>query len=227
MKTIARLLLSLVFVSFISLGAFAQDDNSINQGSRALQKCVGQMNEVSVTLEATISMRVTNPNVFFKFERCDQYLRGIVNPLKTIVEVCSTCPFRVGVFTDQDYFIASDGGVNCMAINNLGYSVESVGNYLYDPLRYTKIQTEVIDIQKAPLGSGYTFVWQAPHTCGDPSTGNQGSYDDNRFEIQWEMGTKVNTMNQEDMLHQGFCTGVYTLPIKYMACTWCCTAPVE
>lgn len=172
---------------------------------------------VSVTLHSILRLNVTSGgNIEFIVNTLDQYTNGIPNSTRytTTFTVASSLDFDVEMYAEDGTFIGSDDATtaNTMALNNLGYAVESTGGGTVGATDNYQICGAVANPStvRAITNGAFEIVSSVPAPGG---AGGAGDINQNRFEVQWELGTGNGTMTTTPLLTQNLASDRYSTNI--------------
>jgi hypothetical protein len=132
---------------------------------------------------------VSGWSIDFVFDEFSEYQNGISGP-STFIRIGAIYDWKLQFSADQLTFIGNLPG-NTMALNNLGVTV--VSNGIND-----EFNGHITNNATVPVGLDYdTYTLLTPG-----SLTNKGYHHENRFTLNWQMGTMQGTMNGTSMLDQ-------------------------
>jgi len=126
----------------------------------------------------------------FIFDEFNEYQNGINAGQSTFIRIGAIYDWKLQFNADQLTFIGSLPG-NTMALNNLGVTISSVGTNTEFNGHITNNATVAVGLE-----SGFVTLL----TPG--SLTNKGYHYENRYTLNWQMGTMQGTMNNKSMLDQ-------------------------
>lgn len=160
---------------------------------------------VSVTLNSILRLNVTSGgNIEFVVNTLQQYEDGVRNIARytTTFTVASSIDYDVNI-QSENATLNSNTSANTIALNNLGYTVESKGSAV--------VGTDFDLCGAAANPSTVQAITNAPFRIvhSNPGAG-AGDATKNKFEIQWRFGTKETNMNSNSLLQQSIAADRYS-----------------
>ncbi|HON17558.1 MAG TPA: hypothetical protein PK990_00140 [Salinivirgaceae bacterium] len=185
-------------VAFVSIIAQPVSDNAVIP--------------VSVTLNSILRLNVVSGgNIEFVVNTLDQYENGIANTTRytTTFTVASSIDFDVDLYAQDAQLIGSGSSSNTMPLNNIGYVLEATGTGTVSATgNYSLAGGNVSPSALQALSSSITeIISSIPVPAG---AGGAGDVNQNRFEIQWELGTQTPPLNSTSLLRQSLTADRYT-----------------
>lgn len=165
---------------------------------------------MSVTLNSILRLNVTTGgNIEFTVNTLYQYQNGISNSDRYDTEftVASSVDYDVLMYAEDADFIGSDKSSDTAVfeLNNIGYTVAYIGTGLT-----VGSDMDLVGAGVTPSAvTGLTDV--AATDIVTSTTGNAGDIQQNKYEINWELGTKANaSMNTATLLEQNLAADRYS-----------------
>ena len=175
-----------------------------------------QVIPVSITLNPVLRMTVTKGgNIDFIVNTIDQYTNGLnsggsLSQYQTEFNVASSTNFNVYMGAEDATFIGTQESTHTLALDNVGYEVTVTGTG-------TATQTSVSDVEVQELVA-YTTRDAIITSAG---TGNAGDIGENKYRIDWRLGTIEGTeMNATSLLEQS------VVPDRYITNVFLVVEPV-
>jgi len=138
-----------------------------------------------------LALNLVSDNIIeFTFDEFIEYQNGINAGQSTFIRIGAIYDWKLQFNADELTFIGVLPG-STMALNNLGVTISSIGTN-------TEFNGHITNLATVPIGleSGYVTLL-TPGTLT-----NKGYHYENRFTLNWEMGTMLGTMNGVSMLDQ-------------------------
>lgn len=134
---------------------------------------------VSVTLNAVSRLSIeSGGNIKFVFTSIDDYntgFTGVSNPLyRTTVAISSSRDYTVTMYSETADFVPTDNVANILPIGNLGYNLTWTGDVANTPTAYHDTYQQMTNVTTTEIIS---------------AGGVAGRGTDNRFDINWRIGT--------------------------------------
>jgi hypothetical protein len=147
---------------------------------------------------------VTGYSIEFVFDEIDEYINGIANAgQQTYIRIGAIYDWKLQFKASQDMFYGTNDPGHQMELNNVGVMVSSIGtnqddgSNIVNYAKYAPIALEDNDVTLMTKGT----------------LSNKGYHYENRFMLNWEMGTQNGNMNPTRMLDQDLAADTYTLHI--------------
>ncbi|TKG92816.1 hypothetical protein EYV94_17735 [Puteibacter caeruleilacunae] len=160
---------------------------------------------LTANLNTTISLQLDEEDIVFDFVTLEDYKKGLGRKggdYSSKGAVSSTTNWAL-IFRATKDFVHTDG-VTKMNLNNLGLTATFEGkNKISNITKYGTI---------SPVKSYYR-----PLLYYNGRDMNAGDYEDNKFTIYYEMGTKGRLMNKKSIFDQDLKKGSYSTDIEFLA----------
>jgi hypothetical protein len=169
-----------------------------------------QVIPVAVNLNQVLRMTITNGgNIEFVFNSIDDYRDGLSgDPLVAGANPAATAPFYQTDFTvssstrwsltygsEEITFIGTDDPGNTLALNNVGYTIESTGTNVFEAAGAVKATSLGSDLYSLPTDNGNEVAGLEDYPAlllednDQPLSSNAGDATENAFTIYWRCGT--------------------------------------
>lgn len=144
---------------------------------------------VSVTLNAVSRLTIeSGGNIKFVFNSINDYNTGFDGSAealyRTTVSVSASRNFSINMYSEAANFLPTDNAANTLLIGNLEYQLDWTGALANTPTDYTVAWAQMTAVDE--------YIIDDITTPGNG--GIAGSGTDNRFDIQWRIGTVANTL---------------------------------
>ena len=194
MKKVATIL-AVIFAVAISATSFAQATDS---------KVITITAELNTSLYLDMGSAGYMP-VTFEFSTLDDYNNGLGGyenfDYYHMASISSTANWKFGVKANTSF--QHEDNSTTMPLDNLGITIGWYGS--------NTIQNNAEGTPKAIASDEVVLIEQS----GDIS--NAGNYNDNSFNIFYEMGTRQGDMNSQSLFEQDLKKGTYQVDIEFVA----------